>query len=64
MSLKTKLILGAGVLAAIGIGIGLELHIAFTNAFWKSWSRFASKASGRRIFQLHYISPELVGAIS
>ena len=26
MSLKTKLILGASVLAAIGIGIGLELH--------------------------------------
>ena len=26
MSLKTKFILGAGVLAAIGIGIGLELH--------------------------------------
>ena len=26
MSLKTKLILGAGVLAAVGIGIGLELH--------------------------------------
>jgi len=26
MSLKTKLILVAGVLAAIGIGIGLELH--------------------------------------
>ena len=26
MSLKTKLIIGAGVLAAIGIGIGLELH--------------------------------------
>ena len=26
MSLKTKLILGAGVLTAIGIGIGLELH--------------------------------------
>ena len=27
MSLKTKLILGGGVLAAIGIGIGLELHL-------------------------------------
>ena len=26
MSLKTKLILTAGVLVAIGIGIGLELH--------------------------------------
>ena len=26
MSLKTKLVIGAGVLAAIGIGIGLELH--------------------------------------
>ena len=26
MSLKTKFILGASVLAAIGIGIGLELH--------------------------------------
>ena len=26
MSLKTKLILSASVLAAIGIGIGLELH--------------------------------------
>ena len=26
MSLKTKIIFGAGVLAAIGIGIGLELH--------------------------------------
>lgn len=26
MSLKAKLILGAGVLAAVGIGIGLELH--------------------------------------
>ncbi len=26
MSLKTKLILGGGVLVAIGIGIGLELH--------------------------------------
>ena len=26
MSLKTKIILGSGVLAAIGIGIGLELH--------------------------------------
>ena len=26
MSLKTKIILGAGVFAAIGIGIGLELH--------------------------------------
>ena len=26
MSLKTKLILAGGVLAAIGIGIGLELH--------------------------------------
>ena len=26
MSLKTKLILAASVLAAIGIGIGLELH--------------------------------------
>ncbi len=26
MSLKTKLILGASVLAAVGIGIGLELH--------------------------------------
>ena len=26
MSLKTKLILGAGVLAAVGIGIGFELH--------------------------------------
>ena len=26
MSLKTKLILGAGVLAAIGIGIGVELY--------------------------------------
>ena len=26
MSLKTKLILGASVLVAVGIGIGLELH--------------------------------------
>ena len=26
MSLKTKIIIGAGVLAAIGIGIGLELY--------------------------------------
>ena len=26
MSLKTKLILGAGVLAAIGVGIGVELY--------------------------------------
>ena len=26
MSLKTKLILGVGIFAAIGIGIGLELH--------------------------------------
>ena len=26
MSLKTKIILGVGVFAAIGIGIGLELH--------------------------------------
>jgi hypothetical protein len=26
MSLKTKLILGAGVLAAVGIGIGVELY--------------------------------------
>ena len=26
MSLKTKLILGVGILAAIGIGIGLELY--------------------------------------
>ena len=26
MSLKTKIILGAGVLVAVGIGIGLELH--------------------------------------
>ena len=26
MSLKTKLILGTGVLAAIGIGIGVELY--------------------------------------
>jgi len=26
MSLKTKIILGVGALAAIGIGIGLELH--------------------------------------
>ena len=26
MSLKTKLVLGVGVLAAIGIGIGVELY--------------------------------------
>lgn len=26
MSLKTKIILGVGALAVIGIGIGLELH--------------------------------------
>ena len=26
MSLKTKIILGTGVLAAIGIGMALELH--------------------------------------
>ena len=26
MSLKTKLVLAAGVLAAVGIGVGLELH--------------------------------------
>ena len=26
MSLKTKLILGVGVLAAVGIGIGVELY--------------------------------------
>ena len=26
MSLKTKIILGSGALAAIGIGIGLELY--------------------------------------
>ena len=26
MSLKTKLILGVGILAAVGIGIGLVLH--------------------------------------
>ena len=50
MSLKTKIILGVGVFAAIGIGIGLELHrlhrrirIRKQGCSKTHWSKFASK---------------------